>query len=534
MGKVIVWLIVILAIVIGGAGLQAYVRFNDRTGLYVALGCLGFAALYLIVGGLVARKRHYRLRAGVVVRLVAGMLIVMAVAGSVLYTTIHFGPGCASRIGPGAVLENCNLGRKDLSGRDLYGADLERAVLRNATLRQANLADAVLTEANLAGADLADATLDGAVLDHANLAGANLTGATLDGAVLDHADLAGANLTGVTLDGVVLDGVNLQDATGLSDEALARALGVSTGELAGVLSQKGMRLESREAILTALQAVCQGRGVAGAAPYAGDATFHPLVLLDAQGKAHAQTDAVLKENLEPMALRFAELVLCMGAEREVAVQTCSYRDGSPITRYQYPVHVWLVAAETGATVAEHDFEEKASRCPYMAPKNQTRIEAHVQFEDMLEWLGGFVNPPATTAAPRPALTQPAPTPKPTGTPVITPVSRSCPPNATYLQDVSVPDGTEFAPGESFTKVWRIRSTGCAPWPADTRLVFDSGDRMEAPAGVDVPETPLGSAADVSVTMIAPDTPGTYKSYWQMEAPDGTRYGDRFYLLIVVR
>ena len=514
MGKIIVWLIVVLAILFGGLGLQSYVRLNDTIGLYVALGCLGFASLYFIVGGLVARKRDYHWRTGTVTRLVIGVLFVVALAASVLYATIHFGLSCASRIGPGAALENCNFRGKDLNGRDLHGADLEHAILQNADLRQANLAGAILTRADLTGADLADATLDGAVLDNANL--------------------AGANLTGVTLDGAVLDGANLQGTTGLSDEALARALGVSTGDLAGMLSQKGLRLESREAILAALQVACQGRGVAGAAPYTRDGTFHPLVLLDAQGKAHAQTGAVLRENLEPMALRFAELVLCVGAEREVAVETCSYRGGSPITRYQYPVHVRLVVAKMGTTVAEHDFEEEAPHCPYMAPQNQTRLEAHVQFEDMLEWLGGFVNPPGTTAAPQPALTQAAPTPKPTRTPAITPVSRSCPPNATYLRDVSVPDGTEFAPGEFFTKVWSIRSTGCAPWPAGTRLVFDSGDRMEAPTGVDVPETPLGSVADVSVLMFAPDTPGTYKGYWQMEAPDGTRFGDRFYLMIVVR
>jgi len=35
-------------------------------------------------------------------------------------------------------------------------------------------------------------------------------------------------------------------------------------------------------------------------------------------------------------------------------------------------------------------------------------------------------------------------------------------------------------------------------------------------------------------MQAPEEAGTYSSYWQMEAPDGTRFGDRVYVKIVVR
>jgi len=58
--------------------------------------------------------------------------------------------------------------------------------------------------------------------------------------------------------------------------------------------------------------------------------------------------------------------------------------------------------------------------------------------------------------------------------------------------------------------------------------------MDGPDGVDVPETPLGDTADVAVLLLAPADPGTYRGYWQMEALDGTRFGDRSYVLIVVR
>ena len=114
------------------------------------------------------------------------------------------------------------------------------------------------------------------------------------------------------------------------------------------------------------------------------------------------------------------------------------------------------------------------------------------------------------------------------------MSNECPPNAVYVADVNVLDGTSFSSGESFTKTWRIRSAGCAPWPDGTRLVFESGDQLGAPDGVEVPETEPGDSAEISVAMKAPEETGTYTSYWQMEAPDGTRFGDRVYVKIVVR
>jgi hypothetical protein len=119
-------------------------------------------------------------------------------------------------------------------------------------------------------------------------------------------------------------------------------------------------------------------------------------------------------------------------------------------------------------------------------------------------------------------------------PTLESISPSCPPGATFVADVTIPDGTELAPGEAFAKTWRIRSSGCAPWPAGSQLVFVSGDGMGGSGGVEVAETPLGETADITVQLTAPEDAGTYKGYWQMQAPDGTPFGDQFYVMIVVR
>lgn len=147
--------------------------------------------------------------------------------------------------------------------------------------------------------------------------------------------------------------------------------------------------------------------------------------------------------------------------------------------------------------------------------------------------------PRRTVTPTPTHS-PTPTPLPTATstqipptPTNSPTPTPCLPDAAFVADVTIPDGTTLMPGETFEKVWRIGSSGCAPWPAGTRWVFVSGDRMGAPGAVAVVDTPVGGAADIAVLMVAPDAPGTYKGYWQMQAPDGARFGERVHVQIVV-
>jgi hypothetical protein len=121
------------------------------------------------------------------------------------------------------------------------------------------------------------------------------------------------------------------------------------------------------------------------------------------------------------------------------------------------------------------------------------------------------------------------------TPTPKPLSPDCMPGASFVEDVTVPQDTEFASGETFTKTWTIASDGCADLPEGTLLVFDSGEIMGGPEeGVEVPETPVDETLDVSVVLTAPEEPGTYEAWWQMEAYDGTRFGERLYLKIVVK
>ncbi|MBL8100545.1 MAG: hypothetical protein JNK81_15280, partial [Anaerolineales bacterium] len=49
--------------------------------------------------------------------------------------------------------------------------------------------------------------------------------------------------------------------------------------------------------------------------------------------------------------------------------------------------------------------------------------------------------------------------------------------AFFVKDVTIPDGTTLLPGETFTKVWRLKNRGTCTWSPDYMLVFSSGSQM---------------------------------------------------------
>jgi hypothetical protein len=97
--------------------------------------------------------------------------------------------------------------------------------------------------------------------------------------------------------------------------------------------------------------------------------------------------------------------------------------------------------------------------------------------------------------------------------------------AQFIADVTIPDGTNFAPGTAFRKTWRLKNIGTCPWTTGYSLVFDSGDRFGAPASVNFPITVNpGQTVDLSVDMTAPSTAGHYFSYWRLRNASGVIFG----------
>jgi len=150
-------------------------------------------------------------------------------------------------------------------------------------------------------------------------------------------------------------------------------------------------------------------------------------------------------------------------------------------------------------------------------------------------IGGVTPSPTPPAATEQQVGEITPSPPPTGEtpPAEVTTAASCTLNSAFVADVTIPDGAEISPGTSFVKTWRMRNTGTCPWEAGTLLVFISGDPLGGPGSVPVAAVAPGSTTDVSVNLASPTDPGTYKGNWQLQAPDGTRFGSVFYVQIVV-
>jgi hypothetical protein len=106
-------------------------------------------------------------------------------------------------------------------------------------------------------------------------------------------------------------------------------------------------------------------------------------------------------------------------------------------------------------------------------------------------------------------------------------------NALYVSDVTIADGTVLAPGESFTKTWRFQNTGTCAWNEYYQLTFVSGTAMDGETtGIDQ-DVEMGSTGDISVSLEAPDSDGTYTGYWRLADENGNAFGQSVYVMVVV-
>lgn len=95
----------------------------------------------------------------------------------------------------------------------------------------------------------------------------------------------------------------------------------------------------------------------------------------------------------------------------------------------------------------------------------------------------------------------------------------------FVKDVTIPDGSVIAAGETFTKTWRLKNIGTCAWTTDTRVVYVSGAQMSGPVAAALPGyVAPGQTVDVSVTLAAPSKAGDYTGYWMLRASDGTYFG----------
>ena len=136
---------------------------------------------------------------------------------------------------------------------------------------------------------------------------------------------------------------------------------------------------------------------------------------------------------------------------------------------------------------------------------------------------------ALTAQPSPTGTLTIPTSSPLALQTITSVAQ-LPPSAkcdaaAFVADVTYPDGSNVAPGVSFSKIWRIKNIGTCTWTTAYALVFITGEKFGAQSSVFLAgNVSPGQSIDLPVQLTAPNQAGRFKGYWKMRNASGVLFG----------
>ena len=111
------------------------------------------------------------------------------------------------------------------------------------------------------------------------------------------------------------------------------------------------------------------------------------------------------------------------------------------------------------------------------------------------------------------------------TPTTTPTPIACTDEAQFILDVTIPDGTLFQKGESFTKTWRLQNTGTCTWTADYAVVYASGYSLRSPDVMTLSAAVLpGRMVDISMGFEAPGIEGSYTGYRMLRNAEGDLFG----------
>jgi hypothetical protein len=116
-----------------------------------------------------------------------------------------------------------------------------------------------------------------------------------------------------------------------------------------------------------------------------------------------------------------------------------------------------------------------------------------------------------------------PVPPATQTLTATPICNRALPGSPI--DITIPDDSIMAPGQVFSKTWRLQNAGSCQWTMSYAVVYFSGDLLGA-ARVNAFPGPVhpGQTVDITVDMVAPLDSGSYQGNWELSDPQGKLFG----------
>lgn len=104
----------------------------------------------------------------------------------------------------------------------------------------------------------------------------------------------------------------------------------------------------------------------------------------------------------------------------------------------------------------------------------------------------------------------------------------------FVSDVSIPDNTPVAPGQTFTKTWKVVNNGSCAWDAGFKFSFVTGDSMGGATYTLPSAVAVNAIVDISVAMTAPtNKTGAVRGDWRMQTAAGQFFGDQIYVVVTV-
>lgn len=100
--------------------------------------------------------------------------------------------------------------------------------------------------------------------------------------------------------------------------------------------------------------------------------------------------------------------------------------------------------------------------------------------------------------------------------------------ASFVRDVTIPDGSTLLANSPFTKTWELKNEGFCTWDSRFVVVFaGKGSAMNGPASTPITtdrQVKPGETVEVSVPLRAPGEPGDYEGYWMLRSDTNQTFG----------
>ncbi len=244
---------------------------------------------------------------------------------------------------------------------------------------------------------------------------------------------------------------------------------------------------------------------------------------------------------------------------------CTSIDNTVTTRNgnAFNISMSTIRTDCAATAISVPFDE-------IIPLDVADLPAGTYSVDVNDMKGSFTFtadnvslPPTPTLMPTPTI---APEPTVAATPVVTetavvtsttpitptatitpttPITNTSPlTNCTniigYLDDITIPDDTAFAPGDEIVKTWRLQNDGTCAWGEGYTAVYVGGDDLIGPITQTIEAVAPNGTIELTIIFTAPEAEGTYRENWQIADAGGTPFGidgfdsDAFWLQVQVQ